>query len=147
MRSGRGMLLGILALTVAAGCSSGPNSLGVMGYDPTGLAFRHKMESDKTLNIALGLNGLESKIGHGHVDYIMHFDRISRGDWSSYWGLGLGYLLKIDDTVDDNDVGIGLRVPLGISYQADGWDFFGQLAANIGGNVGISAAIGIRFGL
>ena len=137
-----------LGMTVLAGCGPGPNSLGVIAYDPTGLAFRHKMAGDNTLNIAVGLNGFESEIAHGHVDYIMHFDPIRADEWSPYWGLGLGYMMKLDDSVDNDDVGIELRVPLGISYQAaDGWDFFAQLAAHVGRNVGISGALGVRFDL
>jgi hypothetical protein len=139
-------------VTVAAlaGCGSGPNSLGVIAYDPTGLAFRHMMEGDKSLNIALGLGGFDSKIAHGHVDYIMHFDRIAQDDWNPYWGIGVGYLTKVDsndDSIDDNEIGIALRVPLGISYQTDEWDFFAQLAGYVGRRLGISAALGVRFNL
>ena len=142
------MFIASLLVVFAVGCGPGPNSVGIIAYDPTGLAFRHKMSDDQTLNIAVGLRGFESEIAHGHVDYIMHFDSISADEWSPYWGLGLGYMLKLDDSVDDDDEGIELRVPLGISYQAaEGWDFFVQLAAHVGHHVGVSGALGIRFDL
>ena len=142
-----GMALGIVAAMALAGCGRGPTSIGVIAYDPTGLALRHKMQDDRTLNVAVGLGGFDSNYVHGHVDYIMHFEGISQRGWNPYWGLGVGYLGKLDDNADDNDVGVSLRVPLGISYQDDGWDFFAQLAAHVGEHTGISAALGVRFDL
>ena len=142
-----GAALAVMTMALLAGCDSGPNSIGAIVYDPTGLAFSHRMKDDRTLNVAVGLGGFDSRFAHGHVDYIMYFDPVSQGDWNPYWGLGVGYLGTLDDTADDNDIGIGLRVPLGISYQDEGWDFFAQLAAHIGAHTGITGAIGVRFDL
>jgi hypothetical protein len=142
-----GMALGLVAVAMLAGCGGGPNSLGVIVNDPTGLAFRHQFEADRTLNIAVGLRAFDSDIAHGYVDYIIHFDNISQGEWNPYWGVGVGYRAKLDNTVSNDDVGISLRVPLGLSYQDDGWDFFVQLAAYIDAHPGISGALGVRFDL
>jgi len=142
-----GAAAGLLALTMLAGCGSG-DSIGVILYDPTGVAYRHKLESDKTLNVAVGLNRFETDLFHGHVDYIMHFDSISRGDWNPYWGLGGGYVFQLDDNAGNDDVvGLWLRVPLGISYQEDTWDFFAQIVLDVGSGVDFSAGLGIRFEL
>ena len=50
MKSKRSAVLGLIALAALTGCSSGPTSLGLIAYDPTGIAVRHKTESDKTIN-------------------------------------------------------------------------------------------------
>ena len=147
MGTKRSVVLVAMALAALAGCSSGPTSMGIIYGDPTGLAVRHKAQSDRTINFALGVTALDANIGHGHIDYMFHFDRIRRGDPTFYVGVGATYLFRVDDNNNNTDVGFGPRVPFGVSFQGRDFDLFLQGAAYFVGDLDFSWAVGVRFGI
>ena len=145
MRSRTVAVCSLVALVLVAGCST--SSVGVILGDPSGLAVRGMLESDKTLNFAIGIAGRDSDLAYGHIDYAMYPNRVRREDWNPYIGIGVGYLAVLNDEGRNDHVGASLRVPLGLSYDSRGWDFFVQFAPYLGEFSGVTLALGLRLAL
>jgi len=146
MRNARVTLPALAAIGLLAGCNT--TSVGVILGDPSGLALRNVLQSDRMLNVAVGVNNLDNQAVRGHVDYTMYPTRVRRESWNPYWGFGLDYVADANENANNDNVGVGLRVPLGVSFDSSGWDFFGQAAVRVGeNNVNVGLAMGLRFSL
>lgn len=121
--------------------------LGAVFGEPTGLSAK-LWTSDKTaVDGALAWSFAGSGYMHIHADFLIHsFDLISvsKGKLPLYFGIG-AYMNFA------SDLGLGIRVPLGIAYHFDSapLDIFAEVAPGLsllpGTSFDFGGGIGIRY--
>lgn len=87
--------------------------LGILLGAPTGLSGKLWVGPVGAIDAALAWSFVENDYLHIHADYLWHYTKFmikSPGEFLPYLGVG-GVI-----TVGDDNVYVGVRVPLGISY-------------------------------
>jgi hypothetical protein len=100
----------------------GAFGVGVILGEPTGLSLRVNE------SIVLGIAGsIKNDHLHLHCDYWWKYKPIDRFHW--FAGLGVQFAAKYwDDKFDQNKMGLGVRVPLGLSYMtSEKLELFGEV--------------------
>lgn len=99
--------------------------VGLMIGEPTGLSFKIWTSGTKAFDAGLAWSVGRYDAVNIHVDHLWHnanvFDEVDEGLLAVYLGVG-ARLIFADDYPDpgDNDVLMGVRVPVGINYLFDG---------------------------
>ena len=87
--------------------------LGVILYEPTGISGKMWTSETTAFDAAAGWSLGNVNILHLHADFLVHrFDliNVNKGRLPLYFGLGAKLVLA-------NEPGIGIRVPVGLSYM------------------------------
>lgn len=132
------LILPVLILPFSARASTG---IGIIVGEPTGLSI--KINNFPVLGIAWSLDDYI----HLHCDYWLKSGKLER---SLYWFFGVGVKVVIKDKKEDDNFGMGMRIPLGLRYfLARRVELFGELAPGLmvlpGTDFNIDAGIGLRF--
>lgn len=122
------MKRGFLAIVVLAAvlcpraASGGEDGLGIIVGEPTGVSYKHWFGMTHAFDMAAAWSFSGANSFQFHADYLVHnFDEIdmeeARGDLALYIGVGGRMKLNEEDNKGNNeDVMLGVRVPLGASY-------------------------------
>jgi len=89
--------------------------LGIIVGEPTGVSFKYWTGSNSAFDGAIAWSFINGGALHIHADYILHsfnLIRIESGKLPFYYGIG-GRIKFLDDA------GIGVRVPVGLTYIFD----------------------------
>ena len=112
-------LAGLTALgSTPALAIPGHVSLGVGVGSPTGLSLGIKASPRSAFEAALGVDTFDNRGGYFHLVYKRELVRLSSGPTARipmYVGIG-GYIFDVDRGFDD-DLDIGVRVPLGVNFD------------------------------
>jgi hypothetical protein len=127
--------------------------LGVIIGEPTGLSANAWTSNTSALDLAAAWSFSHGDAFHLHGDLVWHrFDLIdvSEGRLPFYYGLGLR--LKFNSDQEDDDVRLGLRIPLGLDYLFGGGtplDTFVEVGPIVDlvpdTDVTLNASIGLRY--
>lgn len=139
----------------AAGPDDNPFGLGIILGEPTGLTAKFWLGDDDALDSHLTWDFTDEGFAF-FVDYLHHFTTIDEEshsvDLPVYVGIG-GKLFVDHDSSDqhDDDLGLGLRIPIGISaiLTEAPIEFFGEVAPGLrlipGTDFDIDGGIGFRY--
>jgi len=89
--------------------------LGIIVGEPTGVSFKYWTGSNSAFDGAIAWSFINGGALHIHADYILHsfnLIRVESGKLPFYYGIG-GRIKFLDDA------GIGVRVPVGLTYIFD----------------------------
>jgi hypothetical protein len=108
---------------------AGEWGIGVVVPDPVGITGKYFFMDRQAVEVAFGFDGADNDEIVLRGSYLYHFTdlwNIQRGDLPLYFGGGLRLLW--DD--DEDDVGIGIRAPVGVAWWMDRYPFevFGEIA-------------------
>ncbi len=144
------IIIVILLSSIFASNSGASTGIGIMLGDPTGLSL--KFNDFPILGIGAGLG----RHLHIHCDYWVKNATLS-DPFKWYIGIGGKLLIGIggsNDKRNDDSIGVGIRVPIGLQvFAADNIEIFGEITPGIvlmfgthfGMDADIDAAIGFRF--
>lgn len=131
-------LTGIILLVCAV--HAGPKDgfgLGIIVGEPTGLSLKKWTRDDRAVDAGVAWSFSENDSLHLHADYLFHrFELIAipeiNGKLPLYFGLGARVKLKEENNGkgrNNDDVLVGVRVPLGISYLFENapFDIFAEV--------------------
>lgn len=128
------------------------SSIGFILGNPTGLSGRFQLDSKHSIAIALASNSGNNSGFQVHADYLKDSARkfkVERELLELYYGLGFR-LIQINSGKNENKTALGLRLPIGISYDITNPDiqFFGELSPSLNlspyTDVSIAFGIGVR---
>jgi hypothetical protein len=126
--------------------------IGIMVGEPSGLSAKKWINSFNAIDAGMGWSFSENGSLHLHADYLYHnYDliKISGAKIPLYFGIGGRFKFK----GDENSVGnsIGVRVPVGVSYQFSNapFDAFVEVVPILDlspdTRMSFNSAIGIRY--
>ncbi len=115
--------------------------IGIVIGEPTGLSLKKWISNNRAIDGGIAWSFSENDSMHLHADYLIHrFDLFAskevKGRLPLYYGLGARLKLKEgndeqgrEKKKNDDDVLVGVRVPLGISYLLAGTpiDLFAEI--------------------
>ena len=111
-------------LSAASFAQSRDLGVGIIIGEPTGISLKHWVDNEVAIDGALAWSLDEDDTFHIHADYLLHrYDFFNQrgidGKVPVYYGAGGRLKLRDDDKRgdDDDDVFIGIRFPLGVSYM------------------------------
>lgn len=147
------LTLGLLPAASAQGSGFG---LGVVLGEPTGLSMKAWIGDGSAVDAAAAWSLEGAGRLHLHVDYLRHADVIDvrRGHLPFYYGIGARINIYGDNRRrfdNDDDVRLGLRVPLGLTYLFAGapLDIFVEIAPVVelfpATDVDLDGGVGIRY--
>jgi len=117
-------LVAALALTSAAGAAQaheGPGGnigLGVGVGAPTGLSLEVALGHQASIELAIGLDAFEDAGGYMHLVYKMTMASLHRGPSVHIpFYVGIGGFAFDDNRRFDDTLGLGVRVPVGMSFD------------------------------
>jgi hypothetical protein len=101
-------------VVLLSGCGSN-QEVGFLVGTPTGISYAETLESGYRIHAAAGVSpgGLEVTVDYIHDELSMR--QMMDAHWSFYYGVG-ARLRTYSGSGDDE---VGLRVPLGLNYNAD----------------------------
>jgi hypothetical protein len=134
------------ALLFSTSLFAGNFGLGVIVGEPTGLAAAWKISPNHThIAMALAYNFGDSGYLRAHADYVRYVHGlipVNKGKLPFHFGLGA--LVGIG-----NDLYIGGRIPLGLTWQIDPLDVFIEVVPTVsllpGTGFGVGAGLGARY--
>jgi hypothetical protein len=125
--------------------------IGIIAGEPTGISLKSWTDENHAIDAAVALSLSSDDSFQLHADYLIHdaSSTVSAPELkgSSPWYYGIGGRFR----TRDNDVHLGIRVPLGITYLfADApLDFFAELAPVIDltpdVDLDLNGAVGLRY--
>lgn len=154
----KAMLIGMLALLVVPAAEvqaqrSGAG-LGIIVGEPTGLSAKFWQSRRAAVDFAAAWSFEGDDAFHLHGDVIWHkFDlfNVDEGDLAFYYGIG-ARVRFYGDNDDEDDVDLGLRIPLGLDYMFGGGtplDLFFELVPILEltpeTDVSLNASLGLRY--
>jgi len=110
----------LLALLTAAVVAAEPSGLGlgIIVGEPTGLSVKAWLSGNTAVDAAAAWSVVgHYQAVHVHADFLLHnFEllEVTSGDLPLYYGVG--GRIKLAGHEEDQDLRIGVRVPVGISY-------------------------------
>jgi len=134
----------VLLAFVAAAAGFAQTSIGIILGEPTGLSGKQWIGEGASLDLAVAWSFVPEGAFYLHVDYQQHFDDLDLDVGSLLWFAGIGPRIYIG-----NEIGLGLRIPVGLVYDIDGvpLEVFLELAPglnlfpgtvfNFGGGIGV----------
>lgn len=129
----------------SAFAAGGNFGLGIIIGEPTGLSCKYWMGSDKAIDGAAAWHLGDNGYLNIHADYLLHNRSLIQSNVPLYFGLGVGIGFH------EEDARIGIRIPLGISYEFPNspLDAFLEIAPALrilpNTGFGIGAGLGLRF--
>lgn len=92
--------------------------IGIMIGEPTGLSMKQWLNSSNAIDAGVGWSFTENGSIHLHADYLYHnYDLIKISDAKIPFYFGIGGRLKFKGEDKSKGNSIGIRVPVGLSYQ------------------------------
>jgi hypothetical protein len=149
----RTVTLLLLLTSSAAVAQDAGFGLGVIVGEPTGLSAKTWLSRRTAVDFAAAWAFSDNGSLHLHSDFLIHrFDliRIDEGSLPLYFGIG-GRLRFLEDSRGDDDVNLGLRIPVGLDYLFEGapLDAFVEIVPILDlvpdSDVSLNASIGIRY--
>ncbi len=149
-------LVAVCVLASGAAAEEG-QGLGIIVGEPTGISYKHWFESRHAFDMAAAWSFSGANSFQFHADYLVHsFDQIvldaGEGDVALYLGIGGRLKLNEDDNRwKDEDVLLGVRIPLGASYlfEEAPFEIFLEIVPVLDivpdSEFDINAALGFRF--
>lgn len=143
MRTRKPVMLVLLALLVGASAFA-QTSVGIILGEPTGLSGKQWIGEGAALDLAVAWSFVPEGAFYLHVDYQQHFDDLDVDVGTLLWFAGIGPRIYIG-----NEVGIGMRIPVGLVYDIDdvplevflelapGLNLFPATKFNFGGGIGV----------
>lgn len=129
--------------------------VGIIAGEPTGISLKKWVSKTRAFDLAAAWSFSENKSFQIHADYLFHnFSLLRSNDFKGRLPVyyGVGGRIKLRNTGPNNeDTSVGLRIPLGVSYQfADApLDLFVEVVPILDvapdTELDLNAAIGIRF--
>ena len=150
---GMAVLVGILSAETSIAETRSGFGLGVMVGEPTGLSLKRWVADDRAMAAGLGWSFSGDDSLDVHMDYLFHhFGLFDSPEMPGRMPLhfGFGGRLKFEEDGDD-DVILGVRVPVGISYlfAEQPMDLFGEIVPIVDllpdTDLDLSVAVGVRF--
>lgn len=93
----------------------GANGLGIVFGDPSGLTFQHKINEKQFADFYFAYTWDDELVFMG--DYKLHLPGLLETELPVTPYVGIGAFLKIEDRKHNDDVAIGVRIPVGIDWQ------------------------------
>ena len=111
-------LICLLSLVLATNvwALGGKNGIGIVFGDPSGLTFQHKIDAKQFTDFYFAYTWDEEWVFIGDYKYRLHGVLDQQVPVTPY--IGLGAFLKIEDHKHDDDLALGVRIPLGIEWSA-----------------------------
>lgn len=111
-------LICLIALTLTThSWAEGNNGVGVVFGDPSGLTLQHKINNQQFADFYFAYTWDSEWIFMG--DYKFHLNGIFGESTPVVPYAGLGAYLKIEDKKHDDDVALGVRIPIGIDWRIE----------------------------
>jgi len=116
-------LVVLLALLTTAAVAAEPSGLGfgIIVGEPTGLSAKAWLSGNAAVDAAAGWSTRHEYV-HLHADFLLHdfgLFEVDPGDLPLYYGIGGRLVLAGSDNDDKDEMTVGLRVPVGVSYLFD----------------------------
>ena len=146
-------LILFLALTLSSvALAEGPNGVGIVLGEPTGITFQHKINAERFMDFTFAYDWDDEEwmlMG----DYKVHLPTLfgSGVPVMPYIGGGLFLHIEGEDKAHKDDVVIGLRIPFGVDWKVPDTSFslFGEVAPGMEfipkTDAEIQAGVGGRF--
>lgn len=111
-------LICLLSLVLATNvwAVGGNNGVGIVFGDPSGLTFQHKIDAKQFTDFYFAYTWDEEWIFMGDYKYRLHGLFDGQVPVTPY--VGLGAFLKIEDHKHNDDLALGVRIPLGVEWVA-----------------------------
>lgn len=144
-------LLVLLLTACASSAVRGENlELGLILGDPTGLSLKQWTGRNTAFDAALAWSFGERDRLHVHADYLFHSSPFDTRHLALFYGIGGRATLLEDRFFDDDRVGIGVRLPVGLDIYPDApVRFFLEIAPGMsltpGTKFALDGAVGIRY--
>jgi len=151
----------IVAFGFVAVCASGAQAqrsgfgLGVIVGEPTGLSAKGWTGSSSAIDLAAAWSFSGESALHLHGDFVWHkFDLIdvSEGELPLYYGIGMRVKFSDGGDNNDDDVTVGMRIPVGLDYLFGGGtplDVFLEVVPIVDlvpdTDVTLNASLGLRY--
>lgn len=129
--------------------------LGVIVGEPTGLSMKAWLSEGSAFDVAAAWSFEGRGFLHLHGDYLRHVNVIdvSKGFLPFYYGIGARIRIRDDERFrnDDEDIWLGLRIPLGMTYLFTNapLDIFVEIAPVVelipSTDVDLDGGLGIRY--
>ena len=120
-----------LALLAAASPARAQEGLGlgIIVGEPTGLSLKNWLTGSTAFDLALAWSFADEGSFHIHGDYLIHkYDlfKVDKGKLPLYYGVGARVRARNGGPGENDDVNLGIRIPVGLSYlfQNDPFDLF-----------------------
>ncbi|MBI5404087.1 MAG: DUF3996 domain-containing protein [Ignavibacteriae bacterium] len=111
-------LIILLSLQVKSYSQESGLGVGIMIGEPSGLSFKKWINSSNAIDAGLGWSFSEDGSIHFHADYLYHnFDLIKISDAKVPFYFGVGGRFKFKNEKKSVGNSIGVRIPVGVSYQ------------------------------
>lgn len=147
-------ILFFLSMTVFA--QKGQFGAGIIIGEPTGLSAKFNLGSGNAIDAGLAWSFKNPSGMHVHADYLYHaynLIRVSSGKLPVYFGIGGRIKFKNNEagSNNDNSATIGVRIPVGLSYEfaTAPLDLFLEIAPTLNlapkTEFDLNGAIGLRF--
>lgn len=146
--------LAIAVLILTQNCFATEYQLGVVLGAPTGISGKASIDNNHAIDAVLAYS-LADELGlEFHADYLIEkahsFSTNTGSPFDLYYGIGARFV-NITSGKHDNDVAIGPRAPIGLTYQINKpkLEFFGELALAFdiipATNLDLEGGIGVRY--
>ncbi len=142
----------LMGSTLTARADGGPFGIGLVVGKPTGLSGAYELSDKTAIAAALGLDLIDGRRFYIHADFLFILPNLLSGgsvELSPY--LGPGVFLSDRGKKDDGRLGIGARVPFGLSldFKTAPLQIFLEIAVSVplipDPGVGIGGALGFRY--
>ena len=110
-------ILCILCFLLSANlwAAGGSNGLGLVFGDPSGITFQHKFSEEQFADLYFAYSWDKEVIFIG--DYKFHLPGLFQEKLPITPYVGIGAFFQIEDKKHNDDVALGVRVPLGIDWK------------------------------
>lgn len=152
-RSGMFLILGLLTLAAPARGQEGLG-LGIIVGEPTGLSLKTWLTKSTAFDLAAAWSFAGEGSFHVHGDYLIHnykVFRVEKGSLPLYYGVGARVRAHDHGPDQNDDVDVGIRIPVGLTYlfQNDPFDLFLEVVPILDvapeTDVTLNASIGARY--
>jgi hypothetical protein len=117
-------IISLILISWSATAQAGDFGLGIMIGEPTGLSGKLWLSPKSAVDAGLAWSFQGDGSFHLHLDYLLHDFKlipVDKGKLPLYYGIGGRFLIHDhnkwwDEHHNDNDVHIGLRIPVGLEY-------------------------------
>ncbi|MBC7712500.1 MAG: hypothetical protein H7177_04150 [Rhizobacter sp.] len=109
-------IIGLLCLLLSVNVwAAGNNGLGLVFGDPSGITFQHKFSEQQFTDLYFAYTWDSEWVFMG--DYKFHLPGLFGEKLPITPYAGIGAFFKVEDKKHDDDVALGVRIPLGIDWK------------------------------
>ncbi|MBI1804875.1 MAG: DUF3996 domain-containing protein [Ignavibacteriae bacterium] len=152
--------LAVLLLAPTAAPGQGKFGVGFVVGDPTGVAWKYKLNANNALDGAIGFSPFDRY--RLHVDYLWHSNPFHEQNLALHYGAGVAFgfgrteYIVVNDgrsryLLRDQEIGFGVRGVIGLTYrvQQSPVELFFEAAPLVivspAGGMGVDVGLGVRF--